>query len=152
MSKPKIVKETEDKIHAPAFNIAAGDLANEMGKVYSKRVIEAIEDHAQFNLDIIYILVETKRHSSNWKEVQLIITVFPKDKKLNRMYESMDYFEYNYKTDKLILLWSIPERGAMKTFLRNPDKYSPYLLAWIRQYIKENNLDLNQQAVKVTKI
>ena len=44
-TKYRVIKETTDYIEDVPYRIEAGDLANEMGKVYSKQVRDAIENH-----------------------------------------------------------------------------------------------------------
>lgn len=141
---------TRDYIGTNDLNVEAGDMVNEMGKVYTGKVKEAIESHRLSGLSKIFILVESKKHSSNWNEIHLNITVFPR--RFSKMYESMDYFEYDYKEDKLKLLWSVPEMGAMKMYLRDPEKYNPKFIEWIKRYLKQEGINLKKIKSKVIEL
>ena len=140
----KEVAERKRYIQVPDY-VEAGDLANEIGKFYMEDLLSAIENHRQYLKLELYFLVSTKKDPANVKKVHINISV--SNVRINRMLESCDYWSYDYKTESRKLLWSIPHRTDMKNFLRAPEKYSKDLIKWIRQYIDEENINLNYKVV-----
>ena len=130
------VKITQDEVRIDSDWIEAGDLANEIGKLYIKGLDSAIKDGAQKGMDVLYFIVKTEKDPTDLKRIEITIAIT--DKLFNKMFESMDFWEYNYKTEKKRLLWSVPHRIDMKNFLRAEHKYSKDLIRWIRAYLKQN--------------
>jgi len=124
--------------------IAAGDLANEAGKSYMKGLFKAIDNHEKYKKNKLWIMVKIDKE--RWDRRAIKISYGVMDKPLEYMRESMDLWEYDYVNGKLKLLWSIPHRVEMKNILRAPEKYSKDLVKWIKVYLKQENLDLNDSS------
>jgi len=138
---------TKDKIETSDLYIEAGDLSNEIGKRFMKRLWSSIEFHSKFGLDKIYFLSMIRKNPSNLEEINVTIKALKAPLTYPR--ESMDHWEYDYRSEKLTLLWSLPHRTEMKNFLRAPEKYNKDLIKWIKQYIKNEGINLKDDSSKV---
>jgi len=127
--------------------IESGDLANEAGKSYMKGLWKAIDNHAKLKLDKIWIMAKAEKEHFAHRAIKIMFGVM--DKPLRYMRESMDLWEYDYKNNKLKLLWSLPHRSGMKNFLRAPDKYSKDLIKWINMYIDQENINLKDSKTQI---
>lgn len=135
----------EDKVVLNSDYIEAGELANEIGKTYQKRLDNAISDAKAFNLDKVYFIVQTEKDPSKPTDIHLRIGIT--DKFFNKLVESTDFWEYDYKLNKKRLVWSVPHRIDMRNFLRAEHKYSKEIIHWIKEYLKQNpELNLNDSS------
>lgn len=139
--------EKTRKAHAKLteYPIESGDLVNEAGKSYMKGLWQAVKDHEKFKLEKIWIMVKIEKERYDDRAIKISYGIMDKPLKYKR--ESMDHWEYNYKTGKLMLNWSIPHRVEMKNFLRSPEKYSKDIIQWIKEYVKENKINLHEEVV-----
>lgn len=148
------VKTTKRKVVVNSDWTEAGDLANEIGKIYMQDLNSAIDDakslKAHFNNNKLFFIVQTEKDPLNLQNIEIRIGIT--DKLFNKLFESTDFWEYDYKSNKLNLLWSVPSRIDMKNFLRSPEKYSKEIIGWIRQYLKENpDINLNDKRSVILK-
>ena len=147
MLEKKNIISSKDEIKISDFDIAAGDLSNEIGKKFMKKLWHSIEFHSAFELDKIYFLTSIRKNPAKTSEIR--ITIKALREKLFFLRESMDHWEYDYLDNKLKLLWSIPHRTQMKNFLRAPEKYSKDIIKWIKQYIKQNDINLDDDSCQI---
>ena len=135
------LKVKEEKVVVNSDWVEAGELANEIGKVYMKDLDSAIEDGKEFRMDKLYFIVQTEKNPTDLTKIEIRIGIT--DKLFNKMFESTDFWEYDYRTNKRELLWSVPHRIDMKNFLRAEHKYSKDIIKWIKEYLKTNpDIDL----------
>lgn len=135
----------------------AGDLANEIGKIYMQDLNEFIErsrKHDRTKLynecaidhpDKFYFIVKIEKDPTNLKNIEIRMALV--GAKFKNMFESTDFWEYDYRKEKRTLLWSVPSRIDMKNFLRAEHKYSKDLIRWIKLYLKDNpEINLNDKS------
>jgi len=139
--------ETIEKIKIDDPYVEAGDLTNEIGKIYMKRLNASIRRNASKKLDKLYFVVSTKKDPTDMNKIHIFI--YNLLEPLKKKYESMDLWEYDYKKEKLTPLWSLPDRSMMKNFLRSPEKYNKDLVRWIKEFVAQENIDLNDPTAKV---
>jgi len=141
------VFQSQVQIKTSDHDIAAGDLSSEIGKTYMKRLWHLIDFHEGFKKEKVYFLSTIRKNPKNLQEINININAMAKP--LTYLRESMDLWEYDYKKEKLNLFWSLPHRIEMKNFLRTPEKYSKDIIKWIRMYLKQEKLDLNDNSSQV---
>lgn len=134
-------------INTNDIEIASGDLANEIGKKLMQRLEHSIKFHRDFQLDRIYFITMIKKDPTNLKEINIYIKASRQPLRILR--ESVDLWEYDYREEKLNLIWSLPHRTEMKNFLRSPEKYNKDLISWIKAYVKQENINLNDPSSRV---
>jgi hypothetical protein len=130
------VKTSEEKLVVNTDYVEAGELANEIGKIYMKKLDDAIQDGKELGLDKVYFIIQTEKDPSNLSHIEIRIGIT--DKYFEKMFESTDFWEYDYRTNKKSILWTVPSRIDMKNFLRSPEKYSKDLIKWIKIYLAQN--------------
>ena len=138
MPKKYDTKITTRKMQVPYDYVEAGDLSNEIGKFYMKDLESSVQRHAYLNLPNLYFIIKIKKDPTNTKKI--VITIGITNKCLNFLQESTDLWEYDYKLEKLRLIWSVPHRTEMKNFLKSPEKYNKKLIKWIKAFLKHNSL------------
>lgn len=145
----KLLQETRGEHAKLAENpIEAGDLTNECGKSYMNGLWKAIVDHRVMRLPIIWFIVIVKKDMKDDRIIR--ITIKAHRKPLKYLHEGVDLWEYDYLQDKLDLVWSLPHRTEMNNFIRNPDKYDKRLIGWIKDFIKQDKINLKDpSAVKL---
>lgn len=143
------VIEKKRDIQVADFDITAGDLANEVGKIYMKDLWEAIERNAKLGNKKLFFLTMIRKNPTKLTEINVYI--FPFVQYSEKLRESSDLWQYDYEKEKLQLIWSIPHRTEMKNFLRSPEKYNKDLIKWIRQYLHQENINLQDSSAQVIK-
>lgn len=141
------VIEKKENINVSDYIIEAGDLANEVGKKLMKDLYASIERHASLNIPKLYFLTSIKKDPTNLQQIHLYIKVM--SRQLHYLRENFSLWEFDYGNEKLKLLWSIPHRTEMKNFLREPSKYSPDLIKWIKMYLKQEKINLHDKSCKI---
>jgi len=142
------LQETQEDYVKQLYNpIEAGELANEAGKSYIKQLNKSIENNVKLGLDKIFIIVITKKDPKVNRMIKITFGICDKPLKFKR--ENADLWEYNYKTSKLKLHWSLPHRTEMKNFLRSPEKYDKEIIKWIREYVAQENIDLTDKSSQI---
>jgi len=142
------VKINKRSFNLPIFDaIAAGDLANHIGGYFMEDLQKAIDNHRKYEKPILYFVCQIRKDPTDTTKINLTIAAM--DKRIKYLRESTDLWQYDYKNEKLELLWSIPHRTEMKNFLRNPDKYSKDLIKWIKKYLKQEKINLNDSSSQV---
>jgi len=125
--------------------IEAGDLANEIGKIYIQDLDSAIEDGRKYNKKILYFVIMTEKNPTDLQEINIKIGIT--DKFFPELKESMDFWKYDYKTEEKTLLWSVPSRIDMKNFLRAEHRYSKDIIKWIKKFLKQHpEIDLKDSS------
>lgn len=143
-----VTKTREIRINSD--RIEAGELANEIGKFYISDLDAAIEDSRHLKFDVLYFIVQTEKDPTNLNNIEIRIGIT--NKCLNYLRESTDLWEYDYKTNKKRLVWSVPHRIDMKNFLRAEHKYSKDLIKWIKEYLKQHpEVNLNDKSRVILK-
>lgn len=118
--------------------IAAGDLANELGKQYMISLRKSVENHRKYKRGILYFFILIKKEVYNDRVIKLHIGV--NDRFSGTLRHDTDVWQYDYNKEELKLLYSLPHKLAMKNFLHAPEKYSKDLLKWINQYLLQEGL------------
>ena len=144
-----MITQTIEKINISDYDIAAGDLANEIGKIFLPKLQRSIEKHAFLKLDKIYFITTIRKDPTSLDKIHIVIQ--PLMAPLHYMRESMDHWVYDYKKEKLDLIWSLPHRTEMKNFLRCPEKYSLQMLEWIQKYLDQEKINLKDKSSKIIK-
>lgn len=129
-----VTKKREIQINSDY--IEAGELANEIGKIYMQDLDSAINDSRKLDIDKLYFIVQTEKDPTNLYNIEIRIGIT--NKYFDKLFESTDFWEYDYKREKKRLIWSIPHRIDMKNFLRAPHKYSKDIIQWIKDYLKQH--------------
>jgi hypothetical protein len=142
-----IIKKEE--IRVPNYDITAGDLADAVGKIYMKDLWNAIERNVNQQQKVIYFLTAIRKNPKKLTEIH--IKIKPLLEPLFLLRESMDFWKFDYEKEELKLIWSVPHRAEMKTFLRSPELYSKELIRWIRQYLDQENINLNDTSAQAIK-
>lgn len=142
-----IVIEKKEKISVPNYEITAGDLADAVGKIYMKDLWKAIERNSKQKQKQIYFLTTVRKDPKDLTKI--LIYIWPFLHSINYLRESMDLWKFDYEKEELKLIWSVPHRAEMKTFLRSPDLYSKDLIKWIKQYLDQENIDLSDSTAQV---
>jgi hypothetical protein len=143
------VIEKKRSIQVADFDITAGDLADAVGKIYMKDLWEAIERNAKLGKKRLFFLTMIRKNPTKLTEINVYILPF--EEFSHKMRESTDLWEYDYEKEKLQLIWTIPHRTEMKNFLRAPEKYSKDLIKWIREYLRQENINLQDSSAQVIK-
>jgi hypothetical protein len=149
--RKKIIATEKEHFKNFSLNpVSAGDLTSETGKSYMKGLFKCIDEHSKLKKDRLWFLVKINKEQTNQRIIKITYGVV--DKPLHYLRENMDMWEYNYKKESLQLKWSIPHRVEMKNFLRSPEKYSAELIRWIKKYIKQEKINLeDKSAVAIIK-
>lgn len=142
-----IVIEKKEKISVPNYEITAGDLADAVGKIYMKDLWKAIERNAKQKRKVIYYLTTVRKDPSDLTKI--LIYIWPFSEPIRYLRESMDLWKFDYEKEELKLVWSVPHRAEMKNFLRSPELYSKELINWIKQYLKQENINLEDSTAQV---
>jgi len=142
-----IVISKKEVISVPNYEITAGDLADAVGKIYMKDLWIAIERYSKQKQKEIYFLTTVRKDPKDLTKI--IIYIWPFLRPIIYKRESMDLWKFDYEKEELKLIWSVPHRAEMKTFLRSPDLYSKELIQWIKEYLDQENLDLNDSTAQV---
>lgn len=145
--KMSIVIEKKEKISVPNYEITAGELADEVGKIYMKDLWKAIERNIKQKQKTIYYLTTVRKDPKALTKI--LIYIWPFLRPIIYKRESMDLWKFDYEKEELKLIWSVPHRAEMKTFLRSPELYNKDLIKWIREYLDQENLDLNDKTAQV---
>jgi hypothetical protein len=143
------VIEKKRDIQVADYDITAGDLADAVGKIYMKDLWESIERNRKLEEKRIFFLTMIRKNPT--KLTEIIVYILPFEDFSHKMRESTDLWEYDYEKEKLQLIWSVPHRTEMKNFLRSPEKYSKDLIKWIRQYLHQENINLQDSSAQVIK-
>lgn len=143
------VIEKKRDIQVADFDITAGDLADAVGKIYMKDLWESIERYAKHKKKKLFFLTMIRKNPT--KLTEIIVYILPFEEFSHKMRESTDLWEYDYEKEKLRLIWSVPHRTEMKNFLRAPEKYSKDLIKWIRDYLHQENINLQDSSAQVIK-
>ena len=143
----KEVKRTQRIIGINHYYIEAGELAQEIGKYYMQDLNKAIESHRSFEKENLYFLCKTEKDPLAVQNVHLKMGIT--DRKLTRLVESTDFWQYNYKKEELTLLWTIPRIFMFKNYLRTPGLYAPFLIECIKKYIKQEKINLKNLSSQV---
>jgi hypothetical protein len=130
-----VLDSHEDHLKTIGTPIESGDLAQVMCTYYLKELNQAVEDHAEFNREKLYFMVNTRKDKLCERAIKITIGVI--DKPLEYLHQDLDLWEYDYRKDELKLLWSIPHERSFKNFLANKDKVCQKTLFWIYQYLKQ---------------
>jgi hypothetical protein len=142
-----IVIEKTVKISVPNYDITAGELADEVGKVYMDDLWKAIERNVKLKKKVIYYLTTVRKDPKELTKI--IIYIMPFERPIVYKRESMDLWKFDYEKEELKLIWSVPHRAEMKTFLRAPELYHKDLIKWIREYLDQENINLNDKTAQV---
>jgi len=142
MAKYKVLKEKVDKLYTNDIIVESGELADEIGKHYQKSLEESFEYHAQFKKDKIYFLVTTKKDSKDTHKIT--INVVAMEQRPPLLIEGVDLWEYDYIAGKSKLLWVVPALASMKGFLTNEATHDKNIIKWIRDFLKQENIDLKK--------
>lgn len=142
-----IVISKKEEISVPKYEITAGDLADAVGKIYMKDLWKAIERNSKQKQKEIYYLTTVRKDPKELTKI--LIYIWPFLRPIIYKRESMDLWKFDYEKEELKLIWSVPHRAEMKTFLRAPELYSKELIQWIREYLDQENLDLNDKTAQV---
>lgn len=142
-----IVISKKEEISVPNYEITAGDLADAVGKIYMKDLWKAIERNSKQKQKEIYYLTTVRKDPKDLTKI--LIYIWPFLRPIIYKRESMDLWKFDYEKEELKLIWSVPHRAEMKTFLRAPELYSKELIQWIREYLDQENLDLNDKTERV---
>lgn len=142
-----IVISKKEEISVPNYEITAGDLADAVGKIYMKDLWKAIERNSKQKQKEIYYLTTVRKDPKELTKI--LIYIWPFLRPIIYKRESMDLWKFDYEKEELKLIWSVPHRAEMKTFLRAPELYSKELIQWIREYLDQENLDLNDKTGQV---
>jgi len=134
------VKKTHRFLNITDPYVECGDLAKEIGKHYMTDLMKAIEEGSKFNREKLWFICVFKKNPFQKEKMHLKIGI--SDFPIKKMRESMDLWEYNYKTNELTAIWSLPHRFEMKNYLRTPELYDKKLIHWINQYLKQENIDI----------
>jgi hypothetical protein len=143
------VIEKKRDIQVADYDITAGDLADAVGKIYMKDLWESIERNRKLEKKRLFFLTMIRKNPT--KLTEIIVYILPFEDFSHKMRESTDLWEYDYEKEKLQLIWSVPHRTEMKNFLRSPEKYSKDLIKWIRQYLHQENINLQDSSAQVIK-
>jgi len=123
------------------LEIECGDLAREIGKFYMDDLRKSIQTARKFGLEKVWFAVNFRKNPLDHSKMHLKIGIIGQP--LTKLRESFDLWEFDYHKEELTPLWSLPHRYEMKTYLKEPEKYSPELIKWIRQYLAQEGIDLN---------
>lgn len=136
------------KINLNDNQIECGDLAREIGKFYMEDLRSAIQDGRKFDLDKLWFICKFEKNPTDKRKMhlKLAISSIP----LVKMRESFDLWMYDYKKEVLQEIWSLPHRCEMMNYLYDPSLYHPKLIQWIREYIKQENINLSKIKTKLT--
>lgn len=141
----KQITKTKKSIPLPNdLYVETNDLTTEIGKYYLERLWKNIELHEVMGLKKIYFIVKSEKNPL--MPNQLVIRICAIKHPLHFMREQMDHWEYDYVKNKLKILWSVPHRVEMKNFLRAPEKYNPDIIKWIKQYLHQEKINLNDSS------
>ena len=141
------ITEKRETINIDHYDIAAGDLANEIGKKLMRDLEESIEKHAVLRKEKLWFLTSIRKNPANTREIHMFIHPSFVELKIKR--EQMDLWEYDYLKNKLSVVWSVPHRTEMKNFLRSPEKYNKDLIKWITEYLDQEKINLNDSSAQV---
>jgi len=142
--KHDIEAKEEKVVFRSSSPVEAGDLTNEIGKkCYMKGLWECIHDHQKYKRTILWFVVHTKKDIVDRNTTKITIAAVGKPLKL--YHQNVDLWRYNYLSEELDLLWSLPHRTDMMNFLRSPEKYDKKLIRWINAYIKQDNINLDDK-------
>ena len=134
------VNTSTSQININDHYVEAWDLAGEIRKKYEASLNKAFEDGASHNKNKLYFIVMVKKNPIDKKKIHIKIGIT--DKKLSKLYESTDFWCYDYLKGKPTLLWSIPHKSSMKNYLKEPGNYDKSLIMWIKQFIAQEGMDL----------
>jgi hypothetical protein len=135
------VKTREDKINISEKFVEAGDLTSEMIKHYNKSLWLAVKDHRNLGLKKLYFGVLVKRNPTDHNKFH--VKILPFRQELDKLYENMDFYVYDYEKEEMKWLWSVPHKFMMKNYLKDESKYDKKLIYFIKKFLKQENLDLN---------
>jgi len=139
----KVIEKVR-KINFSDSYVEAGDLANEVGKDYLDTLFKSIERNNTKERKKLYFVVITKKDPRDINKIEIhILPLFKRNRPLKYLRESTDHWVYDYEKEKLELIWSVPHRIDMKNFLRSPEKYSKDIIHWIRLFLEQENLNLD---------
>ena len=124
------------------LEIECGDLAREIGKFYMADLRKAIQSARKYGLEKVWFAVNFRKNPIDHRKMHLKIGIL--DRPLTKLRESFDLWVFDYHKEELTPLWSLPHRYEMKTYLKAPENYSPELIKWIRQFVKQEGLDLDK--------
>jgi len=113
--------------HIKNAPIEAHDLSREMGKSYMKGLFDNMEQNSG-RIDRYYISVKSRK-TKIYRE-RAIEHFYFSHEVLPPMEENQDVWFVDYESQKLELLWSLPERSEFDMIL-NEDKPDPQLVKWI---------------------
>lgn len=130
--------------------IEAWDLAAEIQKKYEVSLNKAFQDGSKLKKNKLYFIVMVKKNAVDKKKIHIKIGII--DKKLSKLYESTDFWSYDYLKNKPALLWSVPHKSAMKNYLKEPDNYDKSLIMWLRQFIAQEGMDLQKYEKRKVKL
>jgi hypothetical protein len=144
------LKTYEDKVRIDSDYIEAGELANEIGKIYQKRLDEFIHQEARFKKEKLYFVVQTEKDPSDLSKV--VIRMASTDKYFPELKESTDFWSYDYASNKKEVEWSVPSRIDMKNFLRAEHKYHKDTIKWIKKFLEQHpEVNLKDKSAKIIK-
>ena len=146
----KDIKVKESSITIGNTIVEAGDLAKEVGKLYIQDLNAAIEDGRKHNRTELSFLVHSKKDTFNKNKINITIGVC--DVLLSRMRQLTDYYIYNYDKEELKLIWTLPHKTEMKRFMREPEKYPQLIIQSIRQYLKQEGINLSKRKEEVVSL
>lgn len=141
----------EEHIRIDDYSIEAGDLTAAISDKYRLNLWQAIEDGVKFQKPILYFIVMVKKDALVKQKMHIKLTI--SDKPLpNKMYESTDYWQYDYKKEELKLKWSIPHKSKFAMYLKDESKYDPLLIEWIKRFVKQEGMDVKKLESKKIKV
>jgi len=145
------VTTSESYININDSFIEAWDLATAIKEKYEVSLDKSINDGGKFDKPLLYFMVIVKKNPIEKKKIHIKIGI--SDTPLsNKKYEAVDYWSYDYRKNKLHLIWSVPHKTAMKLYLKDPERYDKDLVRWTREFIAQEGLDLKALERKKIKI
>jgi len=139
------VQERTEYIGLPNATVEVGDLAHEIGKRYLAELWKFVEAHRDLGLKKAYVWARMEKNP-----VDKIKTIFKYDlllKPLKKLRQSSSLYEYDYLTDTMLLLWSIPHRSQFRNMLAYPERCDPKQIEAVKRYIKQQGLKIDSKPI-----
>jgi hypothetical protein len=138
-------EEKTEYIELPNAIVEVGDLAHEVGKRYLDKLWKVVEAHADLGLEKLYIWARIEKNIA--EKTKTKFKMFGLLKPLEKLRQSSALYEYDFKKEQMLLLWTIPHRSEFRNILTYPERNTPEYVDTIKRYIKQEGLKINMKPI-----